>query len=561
MQDIISHPHKLKVPTRVLSCDLLLVDESIKPEQGTDVFDKCASVLSNMGLSWGGKKPIDENEKKKFGELFANSGLPRTRQPGGSSANTLAMLSEFLGPTKVKVDFLGVCGPEHPDDPEHPDSLIRASLRKANITLHEPPANGVKPESAYSYIVNPKGLDRTSATYPGTFDQCIKPYMISDALVNNSDVILMQGSLWHKLGETLPVENGHAPDHQLGVADTLMKKRWEMGKELWLTMPTQADFSKKTKIVDGKEVKLTIEERETQHNNKAAHFRHLVESANVVMGNGEEISRVYTYPHERAEIKQKLREAGIDTDALKDRSDLVKKLGKDRIAELNGDHYDIINNSVHIDVALKRLNEALQKETLKLKCDPKNIAQGETRWKGDTSQVAFVSLGKEGSVVVTKEKDGVGKKVPVAELDEKEILNRIGAGDTSYAGFLAGYMEKKQNPQISYDDCANLGMWLAREKLKVDGPRIPNPYKAFIKAIEDTTQAREEEAGFVKIMKQIMGAARDQIGDYATFAWRMSKLNAKDDVEINSKLDEKIKPREEIKPRDEMGNATFGHYF
>ncbi len=88
-------------------------------------------------------------------------------------------------------------------------------------------------------------------------------------------------------------------------------------------------------------------------------------------------------------------------------------------------------------------------------------------------QIGFITAGKDGAFVVTAHEIGA---VPAAS--DIKIVNSLGAGDTSYAGFMAG-MITGRGPIES----AELAMVLAAEKLKTDGPTIPNPRSALTKTV------------------------------------------------------------------------------
>jgi sugar/nucleoside kinase (ribokinase family) len=81
--------------------------------------------------------------------------------------------------------------------------------------------------------------------------------------------------------------------------------------------------------------------------------------------------------------------------------------------------------------------------------------------------LGFITFGKDGAAVVAPH--GIDFVDPL-KIDNSEILNTLGAGDTAYAGFAAGYIKK-----LPYLDSAQIAMALAGEKLRINSPRLPDP--------------------------------------------------------------------------------------
>lgn len=84
-------------------------------------------------------------------------------------------------------------------------------------------------------------------------------------------------------------------------------------------------------------------------------------------------------------------------------------------------------------------------------------------------QVGFITDGKYGSHVVTKDEI---KYYPTEPLPIEQIANSAGIGDTAFAGFMYGYLNGYSN-EIS----ANIGMALAKAKLRENAPRLADPKK------------------------------------------------------------------------------------
>ena len=225
-------------PLKILSSDILIADEILPLEYKdaagkTQKNEELQKLVTEYGYAPGGKYPLTLAQFKKFREVYDEIAKTQKPQimPGGSSANVLTTVAKML--KDVVVDFIGVSGGKH-------DKMIRDALTEARVNFIDE-KNGHVPEAATSFVIlfpptvkHPKG-QRAIATYPGNAKDILKSSMIKEEMVKNSDAILVQGSLWQKLDETKP-ESG------VGFADKLLDLRWKHGKELWLCMPTQADF-------------------------------------------------------------------------------------------------------------------------------------------------------------------------------------------------------------------------------------------------------------------------------------------------------------------------------
>ncbi len=83
-------------------------------------------------------------------------------------------------------------------------------------------------------------------------------------------------------------------------------------------------------------------------------------------------------------------------------------------------------------------------------------------------QVGFITCGVRGAALVTTERVEMIAAPPAAN-----VVSTLGAGDTAFAGFLAGYIRKKD-----YRECADIAMALAAAKLSVNAARLPDPKAA-----------------------------------------------------------------------------------
>lgn len=454
-------------PVRILTADTLTTDYIVPLENLETLVYR---YQTDGKLLPDSKMQINVEDFEQFKAAVVNTDNKKyeSKSPGGSSFNTTTTLRRLLG-NRISVDFMGVLGVDEDS------KAISAALGDAGIHLL-PLANSdrsqlIKPEAATSFAVMFPGRKRAIATYPGTAKQFLIPSMVTDELVSQSDVIFLQGSLWQKLDETFPVQNGHASVDELGFADKMMHYRWKHGNELWFALPTQSQYGSKIRT----------------HEEKAAHFRHVMAESNVVLGNSEELARAYTTDEEYHAIKNILSQRNIFPDDLKKddekNSDPIGRLieqgrlTKDEIAK-----FDFANHSIVAETAFARMQQAFAKEPLLLASQ--DDAHHGGRWTGKTDQVGFITCGKDGSVVITK--NGIERLGP-PKIEKNEIRNTIGAGDTAFAGFLYGYVNRRPHA-IS----AQVATELAGAKLRHNGPTLPDPKSVLENCsfLENPTTAR-----------------------------------------------------------------------
>lgn len=259
---------------KILSSDILIIDANIKLSENPEM----ARLVQKYELMPGGKTALNAEQFKEFSAALADH--PVTFTPGGSAANTLTTLSKLMG-GELEANFIGVTGKSAYSQ------MIKEGLDEASVRLIPEEIHGEpRPESAVSFVLIYPDGQRTIATYPGNAKDLLKPNMITDELVRDSDVVFVQGSLWQKLGADFP--------------DRLMDKRWMEGKKLWLAMPTHAKFGEE----------------------KADLFQWLIPSADVILSNEEELARIYKTTPDQA--LQKLQ----DTFRAHRASDRLEKIGQ-----------------------------------------------------------------------------------------------------------------------------------------------------------------------------------------------------------------------------------------
>jgi sugar/nucleoside kinase (ribokinase family) len=231
--------------TSILSSDILIADVIT----AVDGNPQIAALINKYDLKPGGKRALDEHQFQEFSA--AVDGQPITLSPGGSSANMLTTLGKLFD-KHLSITLIGVAGAGFSSQ------MIKSSLEEAGVRLFPDslPPKPV-PKTALSYVmVFPDG-QRTIATYPGNAREFLKPYIINENMVKANDIVLMQGSLWGKMG--------HA------YADRLFTLAVQHKKELWLALPTHSMLG----------------------DNHIEQFKNVIPKAALVLGNEEELSRVF----------------------------------------------------------------------------------------------------------------------------------------------------------------------------------------------------------------------------------------------------------------------------
>ncbi len=392
--------------TRILTSDLLIADiiASLETEEGgvKHTNEALKALVEKYDLKPGSKIAIDEAQFDEFSHAIEGQAV--SIQPGGSSFNTITTLNKLLGKT-LEAQFIGAAAEGMYS------RIIKRALDSAGISLvPESFEEGQRPQAAVSFVILFPNGERTIATYPGNAKDVLKPEMITDDMVENTDILLVQGSLWRKF--------------DWDFADKLLELRWKHNKELWMTLPTNATFGE----------------------NNAEHFQWALTSADVILSNDDELARIYKTDKE---------------------------------------------------TALRRMQQELEHHKV-------------LEWEGKPQRrkpVAFVTRGKEPAAIITAHEPI--KYVPTV-IKQEEIVNTLGAGDTSFAGFLAGHISG-----LELEQSAHLAMVLAGEKLKVNGPRIDDPRAALEKASPDLAHflhdaQLRQQYGEVSINGQPSAKVRDQ---------------------------------------------------
>lgn len=361
---------------RVFAADMLIADHMVPR-------DMAAELCARHSLPVGGKRVIDKHTSDAI--LAAAPDAPVTL--GGSTAISLWTAKQLMG-ERMAVNWLGVA----PDD-KH-GRVVKDALKKAGIKLLiDQWPEDVKPEMALSHVMSFDGPKHSTVTYPGTEvaalrRQLAKPQyanLMEKTIRDDCDVVYLTGSMTQKFGQTM--------------LEQILDYRWKYNKELVVTLPTHATFG--------------------PSDNQT--YKHLIASANVVMGNDVEFCRLYDMDTRRPVDDRKITEV----------AHRIQQAFREDVLENNG-------------------RPCLQ------------------------DQVAFITRGDKPSLIVTADKV---QFVEAPEIAAKR--NLLATGHASMGGFLAGYLKG-----LDHMESAQLGHLMAAAKIeqKEDLPMLEKPRDALDKA-------------------------------------------------------------------------------
>ena len=394
---------------------------AIKPEEGKDG----RQVIKELQrLLYGEENTKREaSGKLNFKDYETENNLVSA---GATTANMLYNMHGLLGNKGVETNYYTTMGRIYGD-------ILEKSLHSRGINMINMVETGEGdssipkdqlPRTARSLVMQQNGSKRI-LKYAGNAKDLITPEIINQESVsngiNNSDVVFLQGAAWQKFNKD--------------TADEVMKKRWEAGKRLWISLPSDADFVEKDSYVDVRN-----------------HFNFVIPSAELVLSNEDELMRFFDItPNENASEKEKDQAIDIALQKIQHLFYEVKNVrnkGYDDEDNLIKDEGDIRTNEIN----------------------------------GDNPQIAFITLGEKGAAIVSA--NGIEKIEPRSHLVNKDNINVLGAGDTATGSFLAAYtalnglLDKDTN---NYDkkidnaaDAAKFAMNVVTHNLKVTEAQIPN---------------------------------------------------------------------------------------
>ena len=125
----------------------------------------------------------------------------------------------------------------------------------------------------------------------------------------------------------------------------------------------------------------------------------------------------------------------------------------------------------NLQIALAELKQALGERD--------KVREAKHKPRKEKKPVAFITCEK-GAYVVTPGEENIF----LPALPAPKEMYMIGAGDTAFAGFLAGHVAG-----MSLHDSAELGMELANAKLEYESARIPDPRQELLDKHNDRTNA------------------------------------------------------------------------
>ncbi|HEU5046612.1 MAG TPA: carbohydrate kinase family protein [Rickettsiales bacterium] len=369
----------------ILSSDLLIADVPIplpSPEElrtaPAAIRDRYAElntvidkVLAEHDARRGEKVSLTKEEFDTISRLTQGLKMEGI-EPGGSTANTLVTFKRLMG-HNAHLEFLGVAG-----HGVYSDSIKNDIKGTGTHLLPAQNEIGNNAEPAVSFIFTAPDGSHTLATYPGNADQLLKPGMITDELVRKNDVVFIPSSLWGKLGNEFP--------------DTLLTKALANDKRVVATLPKQAQFG---------------------HPVPPGTYQKLLENADVIVGDEQELTRIYDTGHD-------------------------------------------------FDLAAKKLLADME-ERDKLRAQAGKPAR-------NRAPAALIVRSDNSTVLLTgSSAPGVTPVVAAGRTDFPAVKKSIGSADSAYAGFIAGYVSG-----LSPQQSAKMALDVARTKSGYNDVRIPD---------------------------------------------------------------------------------------
>jgi|GEM_PF-4763425 len=234
----------------ILAADTVTMDISIPRKEAIASFiarqddSLLASVLEKIERLRGEKFSLTQSEFQALQPLLEPLATHKTI--GGSSLNTLSTMQKLLPRKTLNIDFITALGNTAPDQ------QIKNEMTANGIT----PLSPADAESGISYIFTEENGNRTIASYRGKCNSTATDSIIAKAGLQKHDWIVFQGSGWRedKFNRSL---------------DELFTK--QANSKICLTLPTSAPSEEMP----------------------ANAYRTLIAHSDLVMGNAEELKRVY----------------------------------------------------------------------------------------------------------------------------------------------------------------------------------------------------------------------------------------------------------------------------
>ena len=198
---------------RILSSDILAVDVNTSLRDNPDL----QGLVQKYGLK-PGKNAIN---REQYEAIYSAIWSHEVRnKPSGPAATVLMTMNQLLG-NSMDIRFIGVVGT---------NKKRQAVLKDNGITLTpDDLAQGREFHVPVTFVIDDGKGGCIKATYPGNISEFLKPEVITDDMVSGVDTVLVMGSLWQRVDKAFP--------------DKLMALAEKHGKEIWLTLPTNAKFA------------------------------------------------------------------------------------------------------------------------------------------------------------------------------------------------------------------------------------------------------------------------------------------------------------------------------
>ncbi len=204
------------------------------------------------------------------------------------------------------------------------------------------------------------------------------------------------------------------------VIDHIMDLRWKHGKQLVLALPTTAF--------------------------QPDYFEWALNSANIILSNADELGYI---------VQCEVNKYTAILENIDDSRAKGKVIPDEHVAKIKA------LRKAEVDKSLSRLQNQLKSAI--------PVINGNFP---DQEQVAFITDGGNGAYTIT-----ANEIIHVDIHPRKFVKNTLGAGDTSYAGFLVG----KLLLGLDNEQSAKLAMALAAAKVQENGPTLAQPIEALIK--------------------------------------------------------------------------------
>lgn len=221
-----------------------------------DVTPKLQELIDRYGLRpdgpGNGKYSVGngagEIDEKTFYSILEPVRAISPSTHGGSGGNIFCTIQRLLG-ENVNTTYQTVIDADS-------ENVIGKSFKAAGVNVISS-ASSDRLESGSSIVMRLPNAKRIIVSHDGNARIVLAKEFLNEKHVDKVEITFLEGSLWQKLGFDSP--------------NKVMAWRWDKTKELWLSLPTKADFARPN----------------------AEHFRYIIPSTNIVVGNLDELGFIY----------------------------------------------------------------------------------------------------------------------------------------------------------------------------------------------------------------------------------------------------------------------------